>query len=409
MSGSLTGLYICYCSLRDPLCQTQSLAYLRGLTAEGRRFALITFEQAPHALVGAEREAARQELAAQGIDWHPLRYHKGLSLLGKAYDWLQGVAAGIHLTWRHRPAVIHARGTIPAIMAVVVASVCRKAFLYDADGPLHEEYADIGHWRRGGLAFRLTAAAERLARRRAAAVTVLAEPLRADFLHSGVRVPITVIPCCVDLARFRFDAAARVARRKELGLTDEHLFVHVGRISAWYLLEETFEFFRVASACPGNAHLLILSPDPPDAFDAIASRCGVDRTRYTVKRAVHAEVPEWLSAGDVGLALSARLPSKRASSLVKVGEYLGVGLPVVITNGVGDYSDLIAHGKVGVVLECDTRERYEAGAAELASLWREGAALRERCRAVAQANVSLQDVGIPRYRQVYDALTGPIA
>jgi glycosyltransferase involved in cell wall biosynthesis len=399
---SITTIYVCYWSLRDPLCQTQSLAYLRGLASQGRRFILLTFEQPPYAVTGAEREELRRELAAQGIDWHPLRYHKGL--LGKAWDWLQGVSAGVYLTLRYRPRVVHSRGTIPAAMALVVATLCRRTFLYDADSSLPEEYADIGHWRRGGLAFRLASFAERLARRRADAAIVLTEPMRERIDKTGIPAPITVIPCCVDTRRFAFDASMRTTRRQELNLHDERLFIYVGKIGSWYLVEETFEFFRVARERVGRAHLVILTPDDFDLFHALAEKHNVPREAYTLKRATHAEVVGWISAADVGLALITRLPSKRASSPVKVGEYLAVGLPVVITNDIGDYSDLIHRERVGVVLEQDSRECYLAAAEELAALWQEGPALRNRCRTVAEEHASLETVGIARYRDIYDRL-----
>jgi glycosyltransferase involved in cell wall biosynthesis len=402
----VTALYFCYWSLRDPLCQTQTLAYLRGLAREGQRFALVTFEQAAYAIEDTERETLRRELAEQGIAWHPLRYHQRFSLLSKAWDWLRGVALGIHLVRRYRPRLIHSRSTIAASMAMVVARVCGTPFLYDADSSLPEEYADIGHWRRGGLAFRLAQAAERRARRRADAAVVLTEAMRERFLQSGdMHAPVTVIPCCVDVARFRFDPTLGAVRRRELKLGDERLFIYVGKIGSWYLVEETFALFRAARERIGPAHLLILTPDNPAAFAAVARQQGVEEDRYTVKSARPAEVAEWLSAADVGLALITRLPSKRGSSPVKVGEYLSAGLPVVITNDIGDYSSLIARERVGVVLECDTPARYESATDELLRLWREGDALRERCRSVAALHAGLDQVGIPRYRDVYAALT----
>jgi glycosyltransferase involved in cell wall biosynthesis len=402
---AVTGLYFCYWSLRDPLCQSQSLAYLRLLAAEGRRFMLITFEQPPYALDAAGRAAAQRELLDQGIRWYPLRYHKGWSLLGKAWDWLQGVATGIYLMIRYRPQVVHSRATIPAAMALVVARLCRTPFLYDADSSLPEEYADIGHWRRGGLAFRLASAVERLARRWADVAIVLTESMRERFVKTGMSAPVTVIPCCVDVTRFRFDPAARAARRQELGLHDERFFIYVGKVGSWYLVDETFEFFRVAAQVIGSSHLLILTPDAPAAFHALAAKHGVERSCYTVKSATHDEVIGWLSAADVGLALITRLPSKHASSPVKAGEYLAAGLPVVITNDIGDYSGLVDRERVGVVLEQDTPQRYRAAATELQALWQEGASLRDRCRAVAEAHVGLTEVGLVRYRRIYDTLT----
>src|SRR5207244_2138241 len=126
---------------------------------------------------------------------------------------------------------------IPAAMALALQSLCRLKFLYDADSRLSLEYADNGHWSRDGLAFRITAQVEAWARRRADAVVVLAERLRDDFIQQfGVRAPMDVIPCCVDTACFRFDADARVSRRRELGLADQKLLIYVGKVGPRYLV-----------------------------------------------------------------------------------------------------------------------------------------------------------------------------
>ena len=70
---------------------------------------------------------------------------------------------------------------------------------------------------------------------------------------------------------------------------------------------------------------------------------------------------------------------------MKIGEYLAVGLPVVVTDGIGDYSDLIERERLGVVLKELSPARYLESADLLNSLWAEGDQLRERCRAVAEA------------------------
>src|SRR5262245_8769427 len=149
------GLYICYWSLMDPLCQTQSLAYLRHLADQLGAFALITFEQPRFCLNRSDSESMRRELAAAGILWYPLCYHKRFPLLATGYDCLLGVLTGLLATWRHRPAVVHSRGSIPAAMALALHRLCRLPFLYDADSRLSEEYADNGHWSRKSLSYRI--------------------------------------------------------------------------------------------------------------------------------------------------------------------------------------------------------------------------------------------------------------
>jgi glycosyltransferase involved in cell wall biosynthesis len=406
-NATVTGLYMSYWSLQDPLCQTQSLAYLRELTARGHRFALMTFEQQQYALTPSQSLAMKRKLASHGIYWYPLNYHKRFHLLSKAFDFVCGVGMGLWIVARHQPRIVHSRASNAAAIALLLSRLCRIKFLYDADSTLSEEYADTGHWSRGSWAFRITAWLERHARRNAHSIVVLSERMRRDLLDElGDGVSIQTIPCCVDTTAFRYDPLAREARRRELGIGDEKLLVYVGKTGPRYLIDEMFEFFKIARERIGAARLMILSGDLPEAFRSIADGVGLDHRDYFVRHATRVEVSEWLSASDAGLAFIRSGNCERGSSPVKIGEYLAVGLPVVVTDGIGDYSDLIERERIGVVVKELTSARYLESADRLTSLWAEGDRLRERCRAVAEANISLSLQGVPRYEAVYQELLG---
>jgi hypothetical protein len=100
----MDALYVCYWSLRDPLCQSQALSVLEGLAAEGRVFGLITFEQEPWRASTEEDETLRLQLGRRGVRWLPLRYHKTPRGLSTLFDILQGalVAARGIPQWRAR-------------------------------------------------------------------------------------------------------------------------------------------------------------------------------------------------------------------------------------------------------------------------------------------------------------------
>jgi glycosyltransferase involved in cell wall biosynthesis len=408
LSNEVTSLYICHWSLQDPLCQSQGLGYLRKLSRFGHKFVLMTYEQPKYKLDSAAAAAMKSNLASQGIYWYPISYHKGASFRGKAIDFLSALGVGIYASVRHRPRVMHSRGSTNATIALVLSRLCGVKFLYDADSVLSEEYVDIGHWSRRSLAFRVTAGGEQLARKYADSIIVLSDQLRRDFA-SEIRdaVPIEVIPCCVDTEKFRFDPEARASRRQELGVTNEKVFVYVGKIGSWYLVDEMFEFFKIARAHIGAGRLLILTGDYPDAFHEAAKLQGIREQDYCVRCADHNEVVEWLSAADVGLSFIRSVNSKRGSSPVKVSEYLAVGLPVVITSHIGDCSALIAQKHLGVVISEFTMEAYLEGAERLQRLWREGSVLRNRCRIVAETNFSLDSIGAVRYQGVYQELLKP--
>jgi glycosyltransferase involved in cell wall biosynthesis len=92
---------------------------------------------------------------------------------------------------------------------------------------------------------------------------------------------------------------------------------------------------------------------------------------------------------------------------VKNGEYLACGLPVVSTPGVGDYSNLIADQRVGVVVESFSSEDLRRYASSLRDLLSEGDPLALRCREAALAHAGLKEVVLPRYRALYSRLLGP--
>jgi len=405
----ITGLYICYWSLNDPLCQTQSLAYLRELTKLGHRFALMTFEQPKYAIDPGRARAVKEDMARQGIYWYPLRYHQRFPILATGFDCLRGVLRGLAIARRHKPRLVHSRSTIPAAMAIALSRLCGLTFLYDADSRLSEEYVDIGHWDRRSLAYRLTRWFEDLARRNADAIIVLSETSRSDLIREfNPGADITVIPCCVDTDIFKFSHTSRLERRGQLGLGDERLFVYVGKLGSWYLVDEMFEFYRVVRARVGPSRLLVLTGDPPCEVDRLAERHGLGPRDYHVTRASQSEVVEWLSASDVGLAFIRSVRSKRGSSPIKMGEYLSLGLPVVITEKIGDSSALVEKEGLGVVLSEHTEKAYLAGADRLNDLWAEGAGIRDRCRKAAEDYLDLEHVGQARYRLIYESLAGTV-
>lgn len=399
------GLYLCYWSLMDPLCQTQSLAYLLQLAATGKRFVLITFEQPRFRLPADGRVAMRRTLQEQGIYWYPLTYHKRFPLFATGFDCLMGVVTGMVASWRHRPVVVHSRGSIPSAMALVLQRLCKLKFLYDADSRLSLEYADNGHWSRESLSYRITARVEAQARVNADWIVVLTERLREDFRHElCVQAPVEVIPCCVDTLRIQFDASARSVRRRELGLDDEKLLIYVGKLGPRYLVKETFAFLKHARKRFEDVRLLILSSDPREGFDAIAQEAEIGTSSYFVRRAGHDEVPSWLSASDAGIALIRSAECERGSSPIKIGEYLAAGLPVVLTDDIGDFSTLVHRQRIGVVLKGIDESAYLDCIGQLQNLWRARDELQSRCRAAAVNVCDLKLVGGTRYHRVYDRL-----
>jgi len=344
---------------------------------------------------------AKRDLAEAGICWHPLPYHRRTNVVGVAVDGARALATAVSAIVRHRARLVHTRTSVPAALGLAAARLTRRPFLYDADSELSEEYADGGHWSRSSLSYRALSAMEGLSRRHADAIVALTDRLRAEFLRRGVSAPMTVIPCCVETARFRHDERVRAARRLELGVGDGTLLVYVGKIGPRYMLQETMAFVR-AAARRGRVSLLILSNDDAGAFRSVAAEHGIADI-VSVRKAIHDAIPGWLSAADAGLALIRPMASERGSSPIKVSEYLAAGLPVVMTPDIGDLSDAIEASGLGIVVSGQTEESIERGTDALNEMLR-GSGVRDRCADFARANLDVEHSAVPRYAAVYDTL-----
>jgi glycosyltransferase involved in cell wall biosynthesis len=380
-------LYICYFGLREPLVQTQVLPYLRELVSGGVTMSLLTFE--PSAF--DEREW-RERLRAEGIEWETLRYHKRPVLAATLYDVVRGAFRAAAIARRQHIEVFHGRSHVGAAIGALAKRMAGGRLIFDFRGFLAEESVSRGNWREGGILYRMTKAAERWLLRHADGVVFLTERVR-----QALPVPVEVIPCCVDAARFA------TADRADLGLDNRLVYVYTGALGGFYLVEETAQLLAAARTADARTFALVLTQSAPLPMIEALERAGFSRDDYRIFTAAPEEVPRYLRAADVAISLIRTSFARSASSPTKFAEYLAAGLPVISTAGIGDLDTQIEEHRVGVLLRSFDAAAYAEAIRAVTELRRD-AQLAERCRALARAEYDLHAVGGPRYRRLYDAL-----
>jgi len=156
-------LFISYNGMLDPLGQTQVIPYLRELAKRGVKFTLLSFERDKAFTPEGVRkcEELREKLHSDGIEWHWLRYHQRPSVPATIYDVVAGIRKASSLVRRNGIEMVHARAHIPATIALGLKRRFGTKMIFDLRGLMAEEYVDAEHWRKGGLPYRLTKAAER--------------------------------------------------------------------------------------------------------------------------------------------------------------------------------------------------------------------------------------------------------
>ena len=396
--AGVRSLYICYFGISEPLVQTQVLPYLKELIGAGCKMTLITFE--PEEPKREVEQECKDRLAAQGIEWHWLRYHSSFSALSKLYDIRAGARFIRELMAHEKFDVLHARSHVPAAMAIEASKGTAAKVLFDIRGFMPEEYVDAGHWSQRGLLYRLTKMREKSLLQGADAFVVLTE--KAQKIISG-RIssskPVAVIPCCVDTQRFAV-AYRREGERAALGVRDEKLLVYVGALDGWYLTREMAEFFAEVRSADRGWKLFVATQSEATRFVDVLKERKVPESSYRVQYLPNSEVPNLLSAADAAYCFIKPSYSKQASSPTKIAEYLAAGLPVLCNSGIGDVDGLLERNRVGTTLSEFTPESYRTAFNRLAELSRQPD-IANRCRAVAKSELDLKTVGGPAYQSIY--------
>jgi glycosyltransferase involved in cell wall biosynthesis len=399
-------LYICYYNVGEPLVQTQVIAYLQELAKRDIEMHLLTFERERHST--EKREAIRSELSKSRIHWHSRRYHQRPSLIATLYDVAIGTLTALRICRRHQIEFVHARSQVPAAMALVLKRMLGCRFLFDVRGLLAEEYVDAGNWAKDDLKFRLTKRMERAFFKRADAFVMLTHRIKNELVRREKALQnragdIEVIPCCVNLDKFTFDADARTAYRRQRRWENRLVITYVGKLGTWYLPREMARFFAVARQVDPRFFFQALTQDDPSLIEQPLRSAGVSPEDYDIRYARPEDLPTILASSDAGISFIRASYSKRASSPTKIGEYLAAGLPLVTNSGIGDCDQMLSDHRVGSMIQDYSDVEYRRAARELSDLLAIPDTS-QRCRECGEQELSLSSIGGPRYAALYERM-----
>ena len=397
-------LFISYNGMFEPLGQTQVIPYLTELAKQGVAITLLSFEK-PNAISAESCRDLQQRLSAQKIEWHWLRYHRRPTLAATAFDVVCGIRYANRLVEKNHIELIHARGHIPATIALWLKRRRAIKMIFDLRGLMAEEYVDANHWKEGGLPYRVTKTTERRILESTDAIVTLTEriwPIIKNWRGlRGRAVHHQVIPCCVDLSTFKFSAEDRLRRRTELRLNDQFTVVYSGSLDGWYVTEKMADFFACIVRRQPSAHLLWLTMGSRERVEALMRERGIGSSNFSVRSVTSSDVPSYLSAADAGISFIKTCFSKLASSPTKNGEYLACGLPLILNAGIGDSDALASDWNVGALVTEFTDENYSQAIDKIEQLTRDPE-IRNKARSVAKHLFDLKSVGTERYTELYE-------
>jgi glycosyltransferase involved in cell wall biosynthesis len=401
----LRTLYICYFGVREPLVQTQVLTYLRQLSSNGIDVSLLTFEPDFLSSWGRdEKQDCHDRLAADGIRWFILPYHKRPSAPATVYDILAGARFVTKLIRKHSIDVLHARSHIPLAIVLLARAWTGCPLIFDIRGLMAEEYVDAGIWQEDSLVFRAIKRLERTGIAKAEQIVVLTNRMRQWLVEQRLAgtEKIEVIPCCVDFSIFE-----RANTEPENPLRRFEL-IYAGSVEGLYLLEEMGHFFLALRARQPDAFFRILTRATPEYVAKVFQKLGIDANDYAVESAAPVTVPFRLRKADIGISFRKPTFSQIAASPTKIPEYLAAGIPVVCNTGIGDMDRLIEDENVGVLVSELNAEQF-AESVEKILILAKNDKVSQKCIQVARRGFDLNLVGGAGYLRVYRKIEKSLA
>ena len=401
-------LYICYFGVREALVQTQVIPYLLEIAKDNIEITLLTFEPDLKTKWTPEQiENERAALAEKGIKWLCLAYHKRPSVPATAYDIFSGAWYISRLLRKEKYDILHGRVHIPTLMGALARKLSKHKpkLLFDIRGFFPEEYTDAGVWPEGGWLYRSAKRVEAWLLDEADGFVVLTEKAREILFPESKETgfdeegrPVEVIPCCVDLERFKTaNEWSRREVRAELGIGDRKVIAYAGSFGGWYLTKEMLDFFEAAREHDHNTFILILTQRDVEKVTKLLAERGFSDNDYFVGSVTAGEMPRYLCSADLAISFIKACYSKLSSSPTKIAEYLACGLPIVANRGVGDVDELIECNAVGTSIHEFSEDAYVQSLSRVDQL----NGISEKCRKVAADEFDLARIGGARYRSLY--------
>lgn len=185
----------------------------------------------------------------------------------------------------------------------------------------------------------------------------------------GVKVPTyKILPCCVHSDGFGLSSEKRDLIRQRKGFQDKFVLLYLGSLSVWQWPEAMFSLFAELHSRMKESIFYLLIPE----YDHVKAREYIAKFHlpddsYLLEEAPHSEVGGIIGVADAGLLLREPHDVNTVSSPTKFGEYLAAGLPVILTEGIGDYSALTNELNIGLTVSLNDTK---VGESELLKLTR---------------------------------------
>lgn len=160
-----------------------------------------------------------------------------------------------------------------------------------------------------------------------------------------------------DARQFFFDADVASKIRRKLGIEKRFIFVYSGTDKHYQMVPEMVRFFAgFRKICP-DAWFMINTPVKSERFIEALKRNNIPPSAYGMFQLKQESLNQYQMVADMAFLIRDDLPLNREAFPTKFSEYLGSGVPVLITPHVHSLANLVEKHNLGVIWEDHQSEK----------------------------------------------------
>lgn len=269
--------------------------------------------------------------------------------LNKIYDFIHFPKQIKLLCETHQINLIIARGAPAGSLAFLVWKKLGIPFVVESFEPHADYMRAAGVWRAWDLRYIFQKHWEEKQKKIAKALITVAHNYKHQLINEGVAEDkLFVAPCAVDTQMFYPDSDVREKMRNQFRIpANAKVGVYAGKFGGLYLEEEAFAIFKQAFEQIPDFYLLLLTNTNKQWLQKQIADFELPSKRIIINFVPYQSVNDYLNMADFAFALYKSNQVSPYLSPVKIGEYWAVGLPVIITPGLGDEKDFIEKDGLG--------------------------------------------------------------
>lgn len=343
-------LYLGYWNADDPLTAATILPHLRILKKLSNVSSLV--------FTSVQREECsttiHHALSSSGVIFEPVFSRNiPINIFNKINDFRILPKKIINIIDKHNISEIIARGAPAGALALKVSRKTGLPFSVESFEPHADYMLQAGVWRKWDPRYIAQKHWESELIPAAKFLLPVSNNYRQYLLEQGVPASkIFTVPCAVDTEKFYINEKYSITTRQALNIPANAVVgIYAGKFGGLYYDREAFTLFKLLFDQLDNFYLILLTGESAPMINNYLAYAGISPARVVLKFVPHDQVVAYLNAANFGIAPYKSTPVAKYLSPVKVGEYWACGLPVLISENVGDEHAFIEDEGLGFTFD----------------------------------------------------------